>query len=59
MRAVTIPLAWQWKVATASDRIIELKEDLLDTKEELAELHVTVRGPGDHIFWTSWGIPMN
>ncbi|RLN18403.1 hypothetical protein C2845_PM02G15440 [Panicum miliaceum] len=54
-RAITVPPAWRRKVAAASDRVAEMKEDLLDAKEELAELHVVARGLGDHIFRPSWG----
>jgi hypothetical protein len=42
-----------------SVRVAELKEDLLDTKEELAELHVVARGLAITSSGRAGGIPMS
>jgi hypothetical protein len=47
--------AWQRKVGTASDRVVELKDELLGGKEELAEVRVAALELGAHIFGPGGG----
>lgn len=47
--------AWQRRVGTASDHIVELKDKLLDAKEELAEVRVAALELGTHIFGPGGG----